>query len=154
MDAVEDTGGTARPVLQRVVIDSGGTARPVIGMYRVDRYEDPMNPGSYLHDFYKIPSGFPPPDTNVPNVNIGKGPEVTGPSQHDVTWDAASGPPENGYQVRVDWYVNSSLDTSDTVDEDVGIASQTYNAEDDVYAEVYYIDEFGQTGPVTTTSTI
>ena len=97
---------------------------------------------------------FEPPTANVPNVAIGKGGEVTGPSDHTVTWDAAGGSePENTYNVRVEWWVEGVLDTIDTVAEANESVTRSYVAEDDVYAKVAYVNSEG-IGPYTTTSTV
>ena len=93
------------------------------------------------------------PTSSVPNVSIQRDPGITGFVDHDVTWSAAGSAPENTYNVRVDWFVNSVLDATDSVDESNEIVTRSYDIADDIEADVYYVNS-GGAGPVTSVGPI
>lgn len=90
----------------------------------------------------------------VSNVDLKKGTELFGLSEHECTWTAPTSWPEDGYNyVEVRWYVNTSLDTTENIDPANGITKRDYNVEDDIYCNVRYKNVVGF-GPNTQTSTI
>lgn len=151
-----DDSGTLREIKDVIVRQSASNVE-IDRVYRVRVVESPPGVFTQEYDLLWDRADYEAPTVSVPGVGIGKGPELLGPSTHTVDWTTSSTSPQQSYNVRVRWYVDTgfgaSLDATDEVNQSVGAVSRTYNVSDDVYAVVDYTNAAGD-GPDTTTPTI